>query len=250
MKHLITIALSLTALLLAACQQDDVPAIPQGHIRLRLSADQALRTRAMQDVSDITPWYAVVSNGTSTLYDQQIGRELETRLFDPGTYSISVRNYDNAEAANAADGGWGDAYHEGEAHHVEVSAGGTAYVHINCGQALNAKFRLDYSQFSGIINALTISSPKALTFSHAAGTLTREAYFAPQSTLTYTINYTIGDDTKTTEPATITLGGAATVSILRIKSDIHGNINVAMTYDTEFEDEATSEIDIDGTSGN
>ena len=254
MKTKVTILLSTLLIAFAACQQTDeteqLASSGKGYIRLRLSTDETLRTRAMQDVSDISSWYAAVSNGDGTLFDQQIGNALDTRLFEPGTYNITVRNYDNANAANTANNGWGDAYHMGEANNVEVSAGGTAFVHINCGQALNAKFRLDYSQFSGIINTLSIQTPKQLTFAYADGTLTREAYFPPQTTITYTINYTIGDDTKPTEPATITLGGAATVSILRIKSDIHGDIRVTMTYDSEYEGDANAEIDIDGTNGN
>ena len=250
LKRILTI-LSCTALLFVACQQADEPSFSdgKGHIQLRLSADNGVRTRAMQDVEDVSAWYAVVSNGSETLYDQQIGSELAARAFDPGTYAIDVRNYDDADAANATKDGWGDAYYTGSATDIEVSAGGTAYVHIACGRALNAKFRLDYSEFSGIINALAISAPKALTFSHSDGTLANEAFFPPKSAITYTITYTIGDETKTTEPQTLTLGDAATVSILKIKSDIYGVISVSLTCDNEFEGDAESDIIIDGASG-
>lgn len=239
------------ALVFAACQQDSDPtsAGAQGHILLRLSTDNTLRTRAMQDVEDVSTWYAVVSDGTQTLYDQQISGELGARPFNPGTYAIDVRNHNDVDAANNANGGWGDAYYTGSARDIEVSAGGTAYVHIACGRALNAKFRLDYSEFSGIINALTITSPKTLTFAYAEGTLAREAFFPPHTEITYTINYTIGDDTKTTEPQTLTLGDAATVSILKIKSDIYGTLSVSLTCDNEFEGDAESIIAINGASG-
>jgi hypothetical protein len=251
LKKIAIILLYCIAVLLFGCsQQDDGFAVTEkGYIQLRLSADNGALTRAMQDVDDISTWYAVVSNDAGILYDQQIGSELGTRSFDPGTYAISVRSHDNADEANTSDNGWGEAYHTGEANNIEVSAGGTAYVHIACGRALNAKFRLDYSEFSGIINAFTISSPKNLTFAYADGTLAREAYFAPNSTITYTINYTLGDDTKTTEAQTLTLGGAATVSILKIKSDIHGTVSLSLTCDDEFEGDANAEIDIDGTTG-
>lgn len=252
MKRTPTILILLClSFLLAACQQESEPptAATKGYIQLRLSADDALHTRALQDVEDVSTWYAVVSNGSETLYDQQISGELGARPFDPGTYSIDVRNYNDVDAANNAKGGWGDAYYIGSASNIEVSAGGTAYVHIACGRALNAKFRLDYSGFSGIINALTISTPKELTFAYADGTLAREAFFPPRSILTYTINYTIGDDTKTTEPQTLTLGDAATVSILKIKSDIYGILTISLTCDDEFEDNAESDIIINAASG-
>ena len=242
-------------LLLAACQQETepptatTPAADKGYIHLSLSADDALRTRAMQDVEDVTTWYAVVSDGTQTLYDQQISGELGARAFDPGTYSIDVRNYADADAANIARGGWGDAYHTGSASDIEVSAGGTAYVHIACGRPLNAKFPLNYSEFSGIINALTVTDPRTLTFAYADGTLAREAFFPPHSTLTYTIDYTIGTETKTTQPQTLTLGDAATVSTLRIKSDIYGTLSVSLTCDSAFEGDAQSDITIDAASG-
>ena len=248
MKKFLTILLCLP-FLLAACQDANEPYSPKGHIQLRVSADDALRTRAMQDVDDVSSWYAVVSNETETLYDQQIGDVLGARDFEPGTYSVGVRNYNDIDAAIAAKNGWGDAYYTGSARDIEVSAGGTAYVHIACGRALNAKFRLDFSEFSGIIDAFNITAPKVLTFAHADGTLAREAFFAPNATLTYAITYTIGNETKTTDAKTLTLGGAATVSILKIKSDIYGNINVSLTCDDEFEGDVESDITIDAASG-
>lgn len=239
----------LSSVLLAACQQDESLAPGQGHICLRLSADDAVQTRAQQDVADPSSWYAVVTDGTSTLYDDQIGDVLGARTFDAGTYNIAVRSHNDLDAAIASENGWGAAYHEGAANNVEVSAGGTAYVHIACGRALNAKFRLDYSEFSGIIDALTITAPKTITFAHSAGTLNREAFFAPNSTLTFTITYTLADVTRTTDAQTLTLGAAATVSILRIKSDVNGGIMVSLICDDEFEGDAQSDIIIDGTSG-
>ena len=239
----------LSSVLLAACQQEEPLARGQGHICLRLSADDALQTRALQDVADPSSWYAVVTDASSTLYDAQIGDVLGAMDFDAGTYNIAVRSYDNAAAALAANDGWGDAYHEGTANDVEVSAGGTAYVHIACGRALNAKFRLSYSTFSGVINAFTVTAPKAITFAYADGTLSREAFFAPNATLTYTITYTLGGNTKTTEPQTLTLGGAATVSTLVLKSDINGELNIRLTCDDEFEDDAQADIVINGATG-
>lgn len=238
------------ALVLAACQQEDgLIATDKGYIQLQLSADDGLSTRAMQDVDNVSTWFAVITKDGDTVYNQPIGNVLGDRPFNPGIYSISVRSHNNADAANLSDNRWGEAYHTGKATNVEVSAGGTAYVHISCDRALNAKFRLDYSEFSGIINAFTISAPKSLVFSYAAGTLAREAYFAPNTTITYTINYTLGTETKTTEAQTLTLGDAATVSILRIKSDIHGTVSLSLICDDEFEDNATSFIDIDGATG-
>lgn len=251
LKKFLTILLCIP-FFLAACQQDeDIQALAEGkgYIQLQLSTDDGLSTRAIQDVENVSTWFAVISKDGETLYNQPIGNVLGTRPFDPGTYSISVRSHNNADAANVSDNRWGEAYHTGEANGIEISAGGTAYVHITCGRALNAKFRLDYSEFSGIINTFTISAPRSLTFSYAAGTLAREAYFAPNTTITYTINYTLGDNTKTTEAQTLTLGGAATVSILKIKSDIHGNVSLSLTCDDEFEGDAESDIIIDGASG-
>lgn len=250
MKRILTIFLCIP-FFLAACQQEEINPLQsaKGHICLRLSADDALQTRASQDVDDPSTWFAVVTDGTSTLYDQQIGSQLGARDFDAGTYNIAVRSHDDLAAAVAADNGWGAAYFEGAANDVEVSAGGTAYVHIACGRALNAKFRLSYSEFSGIIDALTVTAPKTLSFAYASGTLSHEAFFEPNAVITYTITYTLGGSTKTTEPQTLTLGGAATVSTLVIKSDINGEVNVSLTCDDEFEDDAESDIIINGATG-
>ncbi len=249
LKRFLTILLCIA--FLAACQQEEMGPVQsaKGHICLRLSADDAVQTRALQDVDDPSTWFAVVTDGTSTLYDQQIGTQLGARDFDAGTYDIAVRSHDDLAAAVAADNGWGAAYFEGAANAVEVSAGGTAYVHIACGRALNAKFRLSYSEFSGVINALSVTAPKTITFAYADGTLARDAFFMPNAVLTYTITYTLGGTTKTTEPQTLTLGGAATVSTLVIKSDINGELNVSLTCDDAFEDDAESEIIINGATG-
>ena len=236
-----------------SCHQEEV-AVERGHIVLRLSTDDVVQTRAQQDVSDPSSWYAMVTDGTTTLYDQQIGSELGARDFVAGTYNIAVRSHVDLNAAVAFDNGWGAAYFEGAANGVEVSAGGTAYVHIACGRALNAKFRLDYSEFSGIIDAFSITTlepttPKALTFAYADGTLAREAFFEPNAVISYTITYTLGGVTKTTEPQTLTLGGAATVSTFVIKSDIHGELTVRLTCNDEFVDGAEADITIDAASG-
>lgn len=250
MKHYLIILLCIP-FFLTACQQEDVSALQsgKGRICLRLSADYAAQTRALQDIDDPSTWFAIVSDGASTLYDQQIGDRLEALDFEAGTYDIAVRSHDDLSAAVAANNGWGAAYFEGSADGVEVSAGGTAYVHVACGSALNAKFRISYSEFSGIIDALSITVPKTLTFAYADGTLAREAFFAPNAAITYTITYTLGGITKTTEPQTLTLGGAATVSTLAIKSDINGELSISLSCDDEFLDDAESDITINGATG-
>lgn len=251
MKHILT--LIITILLFVACQSNEEQLAPtgKGYIQLSLSADDDLQTRAIRDVSNVSTWYAVVTNAANeTLYDQQIGTELSTIPFDAGTYSVSVRNYDNMAEANLAKEGWGDAYHTGTATDVELSAGGTSYVHVNCGRALNAKFMLNYAEFSGIVNNLTIYAPRSLTFSYANGTLSNVAYFMPQTMLTYTINYTLGTETKTTEPQVLTLGAAATVSTLYIRSDVNGSLAISLTCDNEYAGEDNPEILLDGPAGN
>ena len=124
---------------------------------------------------------------------------------------------------------------------IRVRVKGKAY-------ASNVNF-IDYSDYARFINALTITSPKTLTFAYDDGTLANEAFFSPRSSLTYAITYTIGEETKTTAPATLTLGDAATVSTLKIKSDIYGILSVSLTCDNEFEGDAESDITIDATSG-
>ena len=220
------------AFLLTACQQEEenTPGGGKGYIALSVATDEVAATRAMQDVADISNWYAVVTADGTTLYDNQIGSTLTSQPFEPGTYTISVRSHADADAATAAAGGWGE----------------TAYVHVACGRAQNAKLRLDYTAFSGIIDAFTISAPKQLTFAYADGTLSREAFFPPLTTLTYTITYTIAGETKTTAAQQLTLGAAATVSTLRIKSDISGGVSVSLTCDDAYEGDDEAVIDIDG----
>lgn len=218
-----------------------------GSISLSVSNDNMMDTRAVQNVADASSWYAVVNNGSSDVYNKQIGTELSTTGFASGTYSVTVSNYANEAASYTVNSNFGAAFYTGSKTGVSVNAGQTTNVSIDCGKAKNAKFNLAYSGFSGTINNVTITSPRSVVFS--GSNLSNDAFFAAGAELTFTINYTINGITKTTDNKTLTLGGAATANTLTISSNANGTISVTITYDDEFTTGSAQTVEFDAATG-
>lgn len=254
MKKYFVIAVAATAMLsLNSCssEEDLMSTEGYGFINLDVSNDDAMVTRDVQDVTNVSTWYAKVNNGTSDVYNEQIGTKLATQPFAQGTYSVTVSNYASLSAANNAKDGWGDAYYEGETESdITVTAGQTTDLAIACGKAKNAKFKLNTSGFSGTINEVVVENSRKVTFKSSDGTLSKEAFFVAGDKLKYTINYTINSITKTTAEKTLTLGGAATVNTLTIKSNSNGTINVTITYNDSFTTGTEASIEFDAATGN
>lgn len=253
MKKYFVIALAATAMLsLNSCSNEEelMSAEGCGFISINVSNDDAMVTRDVQSVTNISTWYAKVNNGTSDVYDEAIGTKLATQPFAQGTYSVTVSNYASLSAANTAKDGWGDAYYEKTETGITVTAGQTTTCPIACGTAKNAKFKLNTSGFSGTINEVVVKNSRTVTFKNSEGTLNKEAFFEAGDQLKYTINYTINNITKTTAEKTLTLGGAATVNTLTIKSNSNGTINVTITYNDSFTTGTEASIEFDAATGN
>ena len=256
MKKLFTLALAATTLLgFSACSSDEENVkADKGYLNLGVTMDNAIATRATQN-ANAAEWYAVVTNGDGdavygTIETKAlISTTLSTTPLNAGSYNVAVANFATDEAWLTENGGFGAAYYEGNASSQTVTAGATTNVEIACGKAKNAKFNIAWSGFSGTALTVNVTTPRALTFDKAEGTIGNDAFFAPGAALSYTITYTINGITKTSDAKTLTLGEAGTASTLTIKSNTNGTISVSITYDDEFDTGNPDEIEIDAATG-
>lgn len=222
-----------------------------GYISLNATADDAVVTRA---AADITTFKAKVYNGSTYTWGTSeayaaITSEINTKAMLEGTYTVDVRNYDDMDAALAANSSFGAPYWTGSASVTVVKATSTP-VEVACGKPQNTKFVLDGSAFEGTALSLNVTAPRALTFTWASGTkaFDHEAYFAPAAELTYTLTYTINGITKTTDAKSLTMGAAGSAKKITVKSNTNGTITLSIT--TEDFDEAVEEtLTFDAATG-
>lgn len=264
MKKLSVIAMvAMTALASTSCisfDEDEIPGTSEeyGYIKLSASADDVMVTRANQSVATVGKWYAYVTDGTKPVYGTSengkklISEGLETTKMLPGTnYAVYIANYATEDAWKSAEEGFGDAYYKGERTNLKIDAGIVNKVDISCGKAQNAKFNIESSGFAGPKLKVNVTEPRALIFSTEDETIGNDAFFDATATLKFTMEYTInGKDYNTSSnPQTITLAGAGTANTLTISSDQNGTIKVTITYDRDFNEGKTEEIEIDSATG-
>lgn len=234
----------------------------EGYISLNLSADRALETRTVTDLSasDAASWYVEVKNSSDAvaMAQAQVGTLAQQAFAAPNTYKVYVSSHQNLAAALAAssDSEIGAAYFEGKDENVSVTVAGTATATCACGTAKNARLQVQAGSFSGTINSLTVagsdgaSGTRTVTFKDAStDNMSKTAYFKASDALTYTINYTINGKTNTYTNSTPLSLDAATTNTLSIVSNQNGSISLTISYDPEFGTGKTETVTIDAATG-
>lgn len=285
MKKFFTFALAAATLVgFSACSNEEQNInADKGYINLGITMDEMVATRATATASE---WYAYVTDNDGAFKWGESGTKwvigsthdantLNTKPFSAGTYTVSVSNYQNIEAALAANSPYGAAYYEKNGESVTVNAGETANPTIECGKAKNAQLTVSATGFAGTALSVAITGAKTVNTSTEAETdqdrsMTftwtkdgdtwdhSEAYFKASdetnnTVLSYTITYNINTFTDKTAEGTITLGTAGTRKNLKIASNDQGNIVLTITYDDVFTYNSESDqevITIDGSTGN
>lgn len=234
----------------------------EGYISLNLSADRALETRTVTDLSasDAASWYVEVKNSSDAvaMAQAQVGTLAQQAFAAPNTYKVYVSSHQNLAAALAAssDSEIGAAYFEGKDENVSVTVAGTATATCACGTAKNARLQVQAGSFSGTINSLTVagsdgaSGTRTVTFKDAStDNMSKTAYFKALDALTYTINYTINGKTNTYTNSTPLSLDAATTNTLSIVSNQNGSISLTISYNPEFGTGKTETVTIDAATG-
>ena len=286
MKKLFTFALAAATLVgFSACSNDEENLdATMGYINLGVTIDNAIATRATQNAT-VADWYAYVTDESDYLWGVEgtkwligsthDGNNLSTKPFSAGTYTVSVSNYQDLDAALAANSPYGAAYYEKNGETVTVIAGQTATPTIACGKAKNAQLTVSATGFAGSALSVEITSAKSVNKSTEAETDQNrsmtftwtkdgdtwdhsEAYFRASdegnnTKVSYTITYDINTYTNKTVSGDLILGTAGTRKNIKIASNDQGNIVLTITYDDEFTYDSENDqevITIDGSTGN
>ena len=252
------------ALLSCACTKTDFgpdgDGQDYGYLSLALSSDNDInQTKAVQAVSstELSNWNVTVSQESGSFVPVQCtANALGTKAFAEGTYTVSVYNYADDDAACAANSNWGAARYEGS-NTVNVVKGQTTPVTVACGTAKNARFKVVFSDsFTAICTdgsgnpsegyTFTTAGSRNLVFSKTtAGNL---AYYAAGATVNYTLSYTYQGSTKTPAGSFI-MGAAATEKTITISANNNGTISLTISYDDTFTDAGTETVTIDAATG-
>lgn len=235
------LALALSA---TACVSDadlDV-ADNTGYINVNLSADDAMQTRTVQDVTDLTTWTIKVGETTWTN---------STQAFKEGDYVVTASNYASLKDALKANDNWGDAFYQGSTN-VTVTRGETADANIDCGTAQNARLEVVIATMPDVIKNVTVTVSSTadyrttLTFPTAGKEF---AYFGPKEVINYSIAYEYNNTEIPAINGTIEMKGAATTNTINVSANDNGTINVTVTYDDTFGIGNSETITIDAATG-
>lgn len=257
MKKLSVIAMvAMTALASTSCisfDEDEIPGTPEeyGYIKLSASADDVMVTRGeVTTVQNVNTWFAYVEDSDNgNAYGELNRRELISGLadktFKTGQYKIVVSNLASNDWDKENDG-FGAPYWEGTKESVDVKAGNNQ-VTIECGSAKNTMFYIDADGFKGekLEVKVTAAERNELTFEKGEAernTIDKKAYFKPETELSISITYTLGNSDNQGQPIRkqLILGDAGTKSKLTISSNDSGKIELTITY-IDFEDSDKNE---------
>ena len=250
---------ALAALSMVSCTNNELPEAEPGYgyINVNVSNDVTVTTRAEQTLNNIDGWTVTATNTTSNNPTQL---SLGDNSLLAGSYTVVAKNASNmAEAAAKASTSYkGQAYYESTPQTVNVSAGNTTKVTLNCGRAKNSKLTLVNSLNDDLFTDVKLHAKTAndgdsyLELSH-----NESAFYAPTTVVSYYISYkytyttsTANNESTTTTvdkelknnnyDFTITIMEAAYNYKIELSSNQNGKINVTIKYDDTFTDSETS----------
>ena len=224
------------ALAMVSCTNEKIPtpAEQYGYINVNVTneplEENVAQTRAT--VADYKTW--VVTAGDIDL--------TKDNKVPAGTYTVTAQSHANM---NAALEGWGEAYYEGAAENVEVTAGQTATANIDCGKAKNGRITTSFN-LAAVFTDVSITVDRNLTFEKENEN--QKAYFAPGE-VSYTLKYRYNGSEEISKPGKVVVA-AGTENIISVSSNSNGTITVNITYDDTFEDGEDQNINFDAATGN
>lgn len=235
----IFLAVMAVGMSLTSCMNEEFPnEAKYGYINVNVANDPVIATR-VTNVSDLSTWTILAGETNLNSVNYKI---------KAGTYTVTAKNYTNAEAALSANENWGDAYYEGSTEGVVVTAGQTATAEINCGKAKNGRVKATFALLESSFKDFSVvvgEQSRQLTFNST--TSEKLAYFTPGE-VPYTFTYKYNSEEAKTITGSINVM-AATEHQINISSNDNGIISVTVTYDETFEDGEDQTIVIDAATG-
>lgn len=233
-------ALVAAGMTMTSCMNEEFPnATSYGQLNVNVSNDLQMNTRA--SVSDLSTW-TVSADGPQTYTLTSKSTNVKA-----GTYTVSAKSHADEAAALADNSGWGAAYYEGTAAPVEVTAGSKKDVTVECGKAMNARLKVQFSLISNFTEYSLTAANRNRVFD-ASNSSTALAYYGATEVVNYTLSYKYNGTLKEI-PGQITMKGAATENIISISSNDNGTISVTVNYDDTFSEGSESKIVFDAATG-
>lgn len=230
-------------LAMTSCMNEDLGEVggQYGYIDLAVTNEPVVKARATT-VSSFDDW--TVKAGDYTITDKNT-------VVKAGTYTVTAQNYADIDAALAANENWGDAYYYGSQDNVEVKAGQTTTVAIDCGKAKNGRISTSFNLLASAFSDYTVTvgsteeGGRNLVFN--SDTTNDFAYFAAgEVPFTFSYKYNNGDSKSISGKVTVVAG---TEHQINISSNDNGTINLTINYDETFEDGEDQTITIDAATG-
>lgn len=237
---------ALTLAMTACVSNDDLnPVDNYGYIDVNVSNDPIMQTRGAQVVPDLSNWVVLASDNSDETEDIRL-TTASTKV-KAGTYTVSAKSHESEAVALLANDGWGAAYYEGTSGEVTVTAGQPADAVVNCGTAMNARLKVQFSLI-GNFTGYSLTAERGLVFNseNAASAL---AYYAATEEVEYTLKYKYNNGAEKTITGKITMNGAATENIISIASNDNGTISVTINYNDSFGEGNNSIITFDAATG-
>ena len=232
---------ALTLAMTACVSNDDLnPVDNYGYIDVNVSNDPVMVTRATIKVDDLSSW-TIKANDYNLNDDNKV---------PTGTYTITASNYASETSALESNNGWGDAYYYGYSQNVQVSAGGTSEVSINCGSAKNSRLKVEFTLNDNAFSEYSVTTDRNLTFTKE-NMKDKLAYYnvGENTKVNYTFNYTHANK-PTSKSGTINFNEAAKEYKLSIKSNDNGTITITeITYNDSFDPVDGESITFDAATG-
>ena len=242
-------SLAASALLLAACQKNNVPSVQEGTIELNLSSDLDFSTKAASAMTpeQKTAYKVTVTSGDAIAYGPATVAEFEasSRRFPASTYNVTVENVTSleSEAVSEDSPSYGQAWVSGSACVTVASA--TNPVTVACTPknskvtlAKGAGFDAVFESVSVSLSCdsdLTADGNISYTLDSESHSSAKAAYFKP-GTLTCTISALTTSaygSVSRTFGSTFALA-AAQWSKITLSANADGIVSLTITVDTEY----------------
>ncbi len=241
----------LAAMALASCVSDNDlnPVEKYGYVNFNVSNDPTIETRGTVSEDALAPTWLIkaTKDGTTT---QLTGTSSQMAA---GTYTFQAMSHVSEDAALAADDNWGKPYYYSNEVSATVTSGDTESVTLACGTAQNARVKVVFPTENNVLKDFKFTLKRNETTSlefNKDNYLTKLAYFTKNSTVPCTLTYTYNaTETTATGIESITVGGAATESVITISANSNGTITFNITYSAEFGTGNNQTITIDAADG-
>ncbi len=252
MKKIILSACALSAMVLTSCSNEvdmfETIGTPKATIELNISNDKEMQvaTRATQQVSDNSTWFATLGNNPQCKVS-----DLINQTYTPKDYSLTVSNYKDLNAALASNNGAGDMFFT-KTQQITLKKG-TNTITMDCGTAQNSKLTVNWSGTSGVqglsMTNVEASQPSRTKYTYSNASSNQSAYFKAGEDITCTINYTYNTVSKTLNK-TFSSPAAATEYKLNVSANNKGTITtITINYDDAFTTGSTESITINAATG-